>query len=53
MIDEFACSVVGGETNNMLEWNVVHEVLFSEALLNLRFFLTHKNISEDESIEDL
>lgn len=31
VIDEFAGSVVGGETNNMLEWDVVHEVLFIEA----------------------
>lgn len=38
VIDEFAGSVVGGEANNMLEGDVVHEVLFIEALLNLRLF---------------
>lgn len=42
MIDEFAGSVVGGEANNMLEGDVVHEVLFIEALLNLRLFRSYR-----------
>lgn len=41
VVDEFAGSVVAGETNNMLEWDVVHEVLFIEAILKIRFFLSY------------